>query len=165
MGKEDNFFLTERPDLIFIANGWFTPFTVDEFYDERQTINLGNINIQTIHTPGHTPGTYSFFFDIEEKGKTYRCGMHGGIGVNTLDDQYFQETGLSLSLRDDFERSLSRLESMHVDIALGSHANHTDMLKKARQINGEHNPFIDQSAFKKLIEMRRADYKKVCNRI
>lgn len=164
MGKEDLFFLTDRPDLIFVANNWFTPFQVDEFYDEHKPVHLGNISIETIHTPGHTPGTYSFFFDVEEKGITYRCGMHGGIGVNTLDDEYFQETGLPISLRDDFERSLLHLRNEKVDIALGSHANHTDMLGKARRMTEQHNPFIDGSAFGQLIDARMEDFRRVCHR-
>ncbi len=157
MGKEDLYFLTERTDLIIVYKDTFEPFKVDHYFCEDETINLGNISIQAIHTPGHTPGTYSFFFDVEDQGKTYRCGMHGGIGVNTLTAEYLQESRQPFSLRDDFLNSIERLSKMHVDITLGSHPNHADMLGKAARKTEGSNPFIDQTTFNRLLEARKKD--------
>lgn len=39
----------------------------------------GGVTITAVHCPGHTPGTYSFFFDLEENGKKYRAAMHGDM--------------------------------------------------------------------------------------
>ncbi|QQO08662.1 hypothetical protein [Breznakiella homolactica] len=78
------FFLTERPDLIHMVNGFFQLFAADGHYTDGETLRFGNVEVTPRHCPGHTPGTYSFFFYMEESGKRYRCGMHGGMGVNTL---------------------------------------------------------------------------------
>ena len=164
MGREDLFFLTERPELVHAAGGWFTPFHVDEFYEKGKPVRLGNMVIETKHCPGHTPGTYSFFFDIEENGKKYRCGMHGGIGVNTLVDSFFEESGLPLSLREDFENNLCKMREEKVDIPLGSHTNHCEMLKKASKIGGGTNPFIDPLGFRKFIDERYEDFLTYCHR-
>jgi metallo-beta-lactamase class B len=161
MGKEDMFFLTERPDLIYIINGWFETFQVDEYFEDNGVISLGDISIVTKHTPGHTPGTYSFFFNITEGNEEYRCGLHGGIGINTLTDEFFKKTKLPLSLRDDFEESLRRMRNEKVDIPLGSHTNHCNMLGKAKKIGSVNNPFIDHNGFQNLIDDRYQQFIKI----
>ena len=61
-------------------NGWVP----DHYYNDGQIISLGNTQILCLATPGHTEGTYSFFFHVEVDGKTYRAGMFGGAGTNQL---------------------------------------------------------------------------------
>ena len=59
-------------------------FTPDILVDDGDTLTLGNITMTFLHTPGHTKGTISPFFDVVENGVTYRVGMFGGAGANTL---------------------------------------------------------------------------------
>ncbi|MGE4284603.1 MAG: hypothetical protein AB7G87_12945, partial [Clostridia bacterium] len=102
-----------------------------------------------------TPGTHSIFFEIKDnEGKGYHYGMHGGIGLNTLSDEYFTESGMSATLRQEYIKSLHKVENLEIDIALGSHPNQTDMMEKAKQITNGYNPFYDKSAWKKLIRAR-----------
>jgi hypothetical protein len=44
-------------------------------------ITLGNTEILCRHTPGHTEGTFSFFWNVEEDGVTYRAAMFGGAPI------------------------------------------------------------------------------------
>lgn len=162
MGKEDELFLKERPDLIYTEGYPFGSFEADKYYDDNTPITLGDMTIHTLHTPGHTPGTTSFFFeDKDEEGNVYHCGMHGGIGLNTLDDQYFEQSGLPVSLRDDYLKGLLKIRDMKIDIALGSHPNQTDMLVKVSKISDTFNPFIDDTLWKKLIDDRISKVKKL----
>lgn len=162
MGKEDEFFLTERPDLILTLGYPFGSFKADEYYNDGKPITLGDVTIHTLHTPGHTPGTTSFFFeDKDEDGNVYHCAMHGGIGLNTLNDRFFEESGLPVSLRDDYLKGLLKIRDMKVDIALGSHPNQTNMLEKIKEISDEFNPFIDDTVWKKFIDERIAMVKKL----
>ena len=120
------------------------------------------MTINTIHTPGHTPGTTSFFFDDkDEKGNIYHCAMHGGIGLNTLDDESLEESGWPVSIREDFLNSLLKLREMDIDIALGSHPNQVHMLEKVGQITATFNPFIDKTVWKKLMDERIEMIKKL----
>jgi metallo-beta-lactamase class B len=155
MGKEDELFLKEMTDLIYTEGYSFGSFQADEYYDDKKPITLGGITINTIHTPGHTPGTTSFFFeDKDENSKVFHCGLHGGVGLNTLNDQYFKETGLPVSLRDDFLKGLLKLREMKVDITLGSHPSHVRMLEKVDQISDTFNPFADDTVWCKLMDER-----------
>jgi len=155
MGKEDAYFLTERPDLIYTERYPFGTFQADYYYDNVIPIKIGNITIHTMHTPGHTPGTTSFFFeDQDEKGILYRCGLHGGIGLNTLADDLMQESGWPLSVRGKFLNSLIKLSNMEIDITLGSHPAQVRMLEKVEKINETCNPFIDKTVWPTLMKER-----------
>lgn len=161
LGKEDMHFLTQRPDLIH-SYGVFQPFHVAGHYQDGVPMQFGRIAITPKHCPGHTPGTYSFFFELEEEGRRYRCGMHGGIGVNTLTKAYLEEHDLPMSYQQDFLDSLERMRKEKVDVPLGSHTNHGGMLQKAARLGEKPNPFIDPEGFARLIEDRRLDFLHFC---
>lgn len=44
----------------------FKPRTEARFLEDDETIDLGNLSVQIIATPGHTPGHLSFFFPEED---------------------------------------------------------------------------------------------------
>ena len=98
--------------------GWIP----DEFYYDGQVISLGNTSILCLATPGHTEGTYSFFFDTQVDGKTLRAGMFGGAGVNQLKKSWLEKYGCSWLNRGLYFESVERLKREHVDIFLGNHA-------------------------------------------
>ena len=43
----------------------------DSDFNDGDVVTLGNTSVLCRHTPGHTEGTYSFFFEVTEDGKTY----------------------------------------------------------------------------------------------
>jgi metallo-beta-lactamase class B len=162
MGKEDELFLKDRTDLIYTKGYPFGTFQADEYFDDRRPIAFGDMTINTLHTPGHTPGTTSLFFqDSDIQGNIYSCGMHGGIGLNTLDDQYFEESGLPASLRDDYLSGLLKMREMTIDITLGSHPGQTHMLEKAGRSIENLRVFVDKTAWSNLIEERIAAVKEL----
>lgn len=153
MGKEDEYLMTERKDLIYSSGFPFTPFRIDEYFDDNKPIRLGEVTIHAIHTPGHTPGTRSFFLeDRDEAGNVYRIAMHGGLGLNTLTDDLLKESGWPVSLREAYLASLLRVRDMKVDIALTFHPSQTNMLSKVGKISDTANPFIDPGAWAKLMD-------------
>jgi len=155
MGKEDAYFLTERPDLIYNEGYPFGEFEADCYYDDATAITLGEMIIHTVHTPGHTPGTNSFFFeDADEQGNKYRCGLHGGIGLVTLTDEALLENGWNISMRKTFLHSLEKLSKIEIDITLGSHPAQIDMLQKVRKISEKSNPFVDKNVWPNLMKER-----------
>ncbi|OOM80846.1 metallo-beta-lactamase [Clostridium sp. BL-8] len=162
MGKEDEYFLTERQDLIYTEGYPFGSFKPDEYYDDNKSITLGDITINTLHTPGHTPGTTSFFFEVkDDDGKVYHCGMHGGIGLNTLDDETIQSNDWPISMREDFLNGLLKVRDMKIDITLGSHPNQTNMLAQIDKITDTFNPFYDETVWGKFIDRRIEMIKKI----
>ena len=156
LGARDLEFLHERRDLV-ANNGEYTcgEFEPDELYDDAKPISQGHITVRTVSTPGHTPGCTSMFFDVTDKnGRTLKCGIHGGVGLNTLNREYFEEKRQPVSLRDEFIEGLKKLDKMDVDICLPSHTNQVGILPLVPQISEDHNPFIDPSIWHELMNER-----------
>lgn len=120
------------------ARRYFDP---DILIKDGDTLTLGNTTISFIETPGHTKGTISFFFNTEDQGKTYRVGMFGGAGVNTLVPGHFDYDGC----REDYRNSLHRLQKEKVDVFIGNHVWNNDTAVKGELLlrTGE-NKFIDK---------------------
>ncbi len=124
-------------------------FDPDILIKDGDTLSLGNTTISFIETPGHTRGTISFFFNTEDNQKTYRVGMFGGAGANTMAQGCFDYDGC----REDYRRSLHRLQKEHVDVFIGNHVwnNDTDVKGKLLLETGE-NKFIDQNLFHQFLD-------------
>ena len=133
-------------------------FVPDHFLIDGDEIALGDTVVSCLATPGHTEGTFSFFFDLVENGMTYRAGMFGGSGVNQLKKPYMNrpDRRVSYLMRGAFFRSIDRLEEEHVDIMIGNHVWQNDQDKKvARMFDSPENPFIDPTEWSKYLARAR----------
>lgn len=128
------------------AKDYFMP---DILIKDGDVLSLGNTTISFMETPGHTKGTISFFFDIEDGGKTYRAGMFGGAGSNTLKKGATEYD----SCREDYRNSLIRLRKEKVDVFLGNHVwnNNTYEFGKLLVETGE-NKFIDSGLWNAFLD-------------
>ena len=81
MNAVDEVFYRQHP----IPELGYIPFPVHHHFGDGEVFSMGRFHIRTRFTPGHTPGTTSFFFTDtdEETGKTWRLAMHGGVGAET----------------------------------------------------------------------------------
>ncbi|MBR2181094.1 MAG: MBL fold metallo-hydrolase [Oscillospiraceae bacterium] len=128
-------------------------FTPDFDIKDGDVIKLGNTEILCLHTPGHTEGTVSFFFNIEENGKVYRAGMFGGAGTNQLRKDYLKNKGLNTLPRGQFLKSVERLKKEHVDIFVGNHSWQNDTLGNyEKSLTSDTNPFIDETRWEKFLD-------------
>lgn len=155
LGARDLEYLHDRRDLIMIGDYTCGEIEPDHLYDDDTPVVLGNISVRTISSPGHTPGCTSMFFDVTDKnGKVLTCGIHGGVGLNTLRDEFFTERNQPKTLRDEFIAGLKELDKLHVDICLPSHTNQVGILQLVPEITEDHNPFIDESIWHELMQER-----------
>lgn len=156
MSREDYEMMKEHPLWVHFGYENWIDFEPDEFYDDKTPVQLGKMSIQTILSPGHTPGTTSFFFEVcDHKGRKYRCGLHGGVGINTMVADFYKVwPGWPVKLRYQFISSLKQLLSERVDIALPSHPNQISIMENAGTYSEEHNPYLNQEVWKLLITER-----------
>lgn len=124
-------------------------FDPDKLIKDGDVIALGNVTISFMETPGHTKGTISIFFETEDKGKTYRVGMFGGAGANTMAQGHFDYDGC----REEYRNSLHRLKNEKVDVFIGNHVWNNDTAVKGEVLlkTGE-NRFIDQNLWHEFLE-------------
>ncbi len=118
---------------------------IDHTFEDGEIISLGNTQIECVLSPGHSPGTTSFFFDITDGGKTYKVGYFGGSGFLTLYRDFLKKYELPLELQEQFAQTLIDLKSRQVDVSLGNHPAQNSTLEKRRRMieNPAVNPFID----------------------
>ena len=138
-------------------------YTVTNFYDDDKPIVMGNMIIRTKLCPGHTPGVTSFFFeDTDEKtGKTYRCALHGGLGVNPMmRPQNLQELGYPVEMAHRFIKDCYELAKMPVDIALSSHLNQANILPNIPKDPGDYTVFVADYAWADVLINRAEAVKK-----
>ena len=140
----------------FLGDGdqkYIADWTPDHLYEDGGVIRLGNTEILCLATPGHTEGTFSFFFNVTVDGKTYRAGMFGGAGTNQLKKPYLRQKKCSLLNRGLYLRSVERLKRERVDIFLGNHCwnNQTREKFEILQTTGE-NPFLDSTPWLPYLE-------------
>ncbi len=159
MSKEDTEFYKACPEETLVLDPDSHPqyFEVDKYYSDDEPITLGNISIGTILTPGHTIGCTSFLWDVKNpaNGETYVVGMHGGVGANTMNDDYYSTSKyLTPDLRDRFISDADKLKKIHVDIALPSHPNQIEIMDRAGQYTDESQPYLDDTIWADFIDER-----------
>ena len=127
------------------AKKYFIP---DILISDGDKLSLGNTQIEFMETPGHTKGTISLFFNVTENGKTYRVGMFGGAGCNTLVKGAFDFDGC----REAYINSINRLMKEKVDVFIGNHTWNNDTFGKAKLLKtAKENPFIDGTLWNKFL--------------
>ena len=137
-------------------------FSPDVLLDDGDHVTLGSTDILCLSTPGHTAGTLSFFFNVTDGKETYRAGMHGGVGVNTLYGSYMKKNGLPLSLREQFLAGIERLKGEKVELFLGNHVNNNATVQKLERVrNGERLAFVCPDEWIPFLEERANVLKKI----
>lgn len=127
MSREDYEMYQANVDYVRLDYENWIDYEPDVFYDYNVPLDFGDLKIEVMHTPGHTPGTCSFFMtDYDENGKTYRLGLYGGIGLNTQYPEFLAKyPAWPTTLLEDFIDSLLKCRDFAIDITLPSHPNHT----------------------------------------
>lgn len=160
LGAADREYANGTLDLTWareLGAQYYESFEPDVLLYDGDTIALGSTVIHCISTPGHTPGTFSFFFEAEENGRKLVCGMHGGVGTNSMEKAFLNRYGLSCQCREDFLCGLEKMRRYSVDITLGNHVWNNRTEEKAELLEkGEENPFIDASEWERFLVERAA---------
>ena len=159
MSREDYRFMKACPEETMVLDKDSHPqfFEVDSFYSDDEPVALGNVSIRTLLTPGHTIGCTSFFWEEKNpvNGDTYVCGMHGGVGGNTMNDRYYSSSKyLTPDLRERFFADADKVAGIHVDIALPSHPNQIEIMDRAGTYTDESQPYLDTTVWADFIKER-----------
>ena len=121
----------------------------DILIDDGDTLTLGNISILFLHTPGHTKGTISFFYNDTDGEKICRVGMFGGAGRNTLVPEKYDFDGA----REAYFASIERLKKEKVDVFIGNHCWNNDTYGKSKKLlETGINDFVNSEIWQEYLE-------------
>lgn len=130
-----------RPEL-----GTSPAVKVDRIVGDAGKLRLGDIELTAHLTPGHTRGCTSWALRAGGKDVLFACSLTVA-GQNLIDDRTYPHAA------DDFRRSFRKLKTMPADIFLNFHPDFFDLEgKRARQIAGEQNAFVDPGELKRQVE-------------
>lgn len=101
---------------------------------------VGDVSMQIVTMPGHTPGTLSYLFEIKDNGKPLRVAYVGGTaipfdGTPAYYDQYIASTQKFAKAAADYGATV--LLSNHTEFDNGYYKAHTAANRKS----AEPNPF------------------------
>jgi len=156
VGKGDEDYANGSLDLTWakeIGFEYYEAFEPDVIMVDGDVISLGNTHIEVVSTPGHTPGTVSLFFEVSDDGKNYKVGMHGGVGTNSMMDDFLQKYGLSTDCRQKFLDGIDKVKDRPVDIFIGNHVwNNNTLVKYEHMVAGDKDAFVDKREWKQFLE-------------
>ena len=159
INEKDAYFFTERRDLIAFEDR-VPEFRIDHYYDSDQSICFGGMTIWPVPCPGHTPGTTSFFFEVEHEGRKLTVAMHGGLGTNTLSKEDLLTNGWPLGFQQGYLDMLRQMKRRSVDVLIPSHAGHAKtypFFDIAAQDDGTGNGFIRPNAWREMLEIKEQE--------
>ena len=159
INEKDAYFFTERRDLIAFEDR-VPEFRIDHYYDSDQSICCGGMTIWPVPCPGQTPGTTSFFFEVEHEGRKLTVAMHGGLGTNTLSKEDLLTNGWPLSFQQGYLDMLRQMKRRSVDVLIPSHAGHAKtypFFDIAAQDDGTGNGFIRPNAWREMLEIKEQE--------
>lgn len=155
IGRADADMVMGKNDLVWAKelDMDYRCFTPDILLDDGNIIELGNTKIECVSTPGHTPGTFSFFWQTETSRGTLNAGMMGGLGRNTLKSWYLKKYDLEKeNWRESYAESLKICLRRDVDINVGNHCSQNGTVEKAKQIElGNPDAFIDRNSWENML--------------
>jgi len=108
--------------------------------DDGMKLSVGDASVQIVTTPGHTPGTLSFLFEVKDNGKPLRVAYVGGTAIPfdampAYYDGYIASVRKMAKSAADFGATV--LVSNHTEFDNGYYKAETAASRKA----GEPNPF------------------------
>lgn len=147
----------KRPEADMHDTGFkIADYEVDEFYSDETPVVMGDVTVRTRLCAGHTPGTTSFFVTVkEDNGSPLVWGMHGGVGINTMNTAYLNQVHLPLSLQETFLKGCEDMKAVHVDVCTPSHPSHSDMLERIPADRNDYRPFVDPQKWPDFLEERK----------
>jgi len=134
-------------DYAFGGNGsLFEPARPDRLLHDSDSIQLGNMQVVMVHHPGHTKGSCSFLFTVNDETRSYRVLIANIPTIIT--DKKFADVTTYPGIAKDYAYTLQAMKHIQFDIWLASHASQFNMHDKHKP-GDQYNPtaFIDQEGY------------------
>lgn len=133
------------------------PYEITDTYEFSRPLEIGRLSIETRLVPGHTPGAVAFLFsDTDEStGRTYRCAMHGGLGVPMMRPEIRGKWDITEAMVRQFVSDCEELSRWHVDIMLPSHVNMGNVIPNIPEDRNDYRTWIAPYAWGDVLRDRK----------
>jgi metallo-beta-lactamase class B len=114
----------------------------DQILAEGQPIAIGDVKVQVVAIPGHTPGSMGFIFPVKDDGKTRMAALYGGT---VLTPGIISDEGLQTYLRS-VARFKEATREAGVEVEIQNHPLMDPIQVKLDRLRmrtkGQPNPFV-----------------------
>ena len=113
---------------------------------EGQKLTLGDTIVDVVATPGHTPGTLSYFFPVKDAGRTLIVAYSGGTAFN------FPRQAANFAIYRDSQRKMTEVaEAAGATVLMSNHTEFDRAYDRARIAQlprgaGEKHPYETDTA-------------------
>jgi metallo-beta-lactamase class B len=107
---------------------WFAPIQVDRLIAQGQVVELGDVSLTVHEHPGHTEGSTSYSFSVEEDGQTYQVLIVNGASINPGKQMYVNPTYEGVG--DDFKTTLEKQRALAPDVWVAAHGSQYGLDRK-----------------------------------
>ncbi len=124
----------------------YEPVSADSLLKDGDIIRLGSMQITMLHHPGHTKGSSSFLFSINDSRKVYRVLIANMPTIVT--EKSFDAVTEYPDIARDYKYTLNAMKKVSFDIWLSSHASQFKLHDKHRP-GQQYNPpvFVDRKGY------------------
>ena len=124
----------------------FQPVKPDRLLQDGDTVTLGSVHIVMLHHPGHTKGSSSFLFSVQDGKKAYRV-LIANLPTIIVESPFATVKDYP-GIASDYAYTLSAMKGLKFDIWLAAHASQFDLQRKHKGGTG-YSPetFIDQPGY------------------
>jgi metallo-beta-lactamase class B len=135
----------------------FEPVKPDRLLRDGDTIQSGNIQLVMLHHPGHTKGSCSFLFTVNDDQQSYRVLIANLPTIVT--EKSFAGIPAYPGIAADYAYTLKAMKNISFDIWLASHASQFNLHDKHHP-GDAYNPaaFKDQPGYDKAISDLQKQY-------
>jgi metallo-beta-lactamase class B len=124
----------------------FKPVKPDRLLHDGDTIAFGNTQLVMLHHPGHTKGSCSFVFTVQDEQRSYKVLIANMPTIVT--DKAFSNLSAYPEIAQDYAYTLNAMKNLSFDIWVASHASQFDLHTKHKP-GDAYNPaaFADQAGY------------------
>ncbi len=129
----------------------FEPIEVDRILADGQSFAWGDIEITTHLHPGHTEGSSSYTWRVNEAGSSYRVGIINMGSINDGKRLLIEPTYPGVAT--DFANTYFRQKNMPLDIWVSSHPEQYNLSQKYSPGQAyDHRTFVDPDGLRAAVE-------------
>jgi len=144
-------------DPHFGGEAMFTPIEVDQIIQQGDIIELGDVRLTVHEHPGHTEGSSSYTFTVNENGRDYKVAILNMGSINAGKKMLHEPTYPGVAR--DFAFTYAAQKTLEVDIWTGAHASHYQLHDKYTPGQAyDPDTFVDPKGLLRQVDMLETIY-------
>lgn len=139
-----------KGDFFFGDTMSYTPVKVDRVVSDGEEIELGDVRMKALITPGHTRGCTTWEVSVKDGGRVYNVIF---VCSASVPGYTLTRTEKYPNIIADYETTFETLKKQKPDVFLAAHGVFFDLLGKAAKLRAgaSPNPFIDPAGYEKYV--------------